>query len=249
MGIGAAIAAGAVASVAGSAISANAAGDAASLQAGAANNAAAVQQHMYDLTRGDLAPFRTGGASAFNSLLDRLPQLSSTFNPTTAQLEQTPGYRFQMDQGLKSVQNSYAAKGLANSGAALKGAAGFTTGLAQSTWMDQLKADMSQKLQQYNMLLSPAQLGENAAAQTGNAGTQAGSGIANSLITAGGAQAAGTIGGANALAGGLGNIGNLISQYPFLNRLLGQGSGGSTGGLYGNVNTSGASQFGGDAWM
>lgn len=53
-------------------------------------------------------------------------------------LEATPGYKFTLDQGLKSTQNSFAAKGLGNSGAALKGAAQFTTGLADQTYQSQL---------------------------------------------------------------------------------------------------------------
>lgn len=56
---------------------------------------------------------------------------------TQAQLEATPGYQFTLDQGLKSVQSANAAKGLGVSGAALKGAATYATGLADKTYMDQ----------------------------------------------------------------------------------------------------------------
>lgn len=58
------------------------------------------------------------------------------FDPGLIQqaLESTPGYQFVRDQGLKSVQNSFAAKGLGNSGAAMRGAADYTTGLANSTY-------------------------------------------------------------------------------------------------------------------
>jgi hypothetical protein len=56
---------------------------------------------------------------------------------TQAQLEATPGYQFTLDQGLKSVQSANAAKGLGVSGAALKGAATYATGLADKTYLDQ----------------------------------------------------------------------------------------------------------------
>ena len=46
--------------------------------------------------------------------------LTSQFQPTMAQLEQTPGYQFSLDQGLKATQNSYAGQGLGASGAAMK---------------------------------------------------------------------------------------------------------------------------------
>ena len=60
-------------------------------------------------------------------------------------LENTPGYQFTLNQGLESTQNSAAARGLANSGAALKGAATYATGLANDTYQNQ-----------YNDLLSTA---------------------------------------------------------------------------------------------
>jgi hypothetical protein len=61
-------------------------------------------------------------------------------------LDNTPGYQFTLGQGLESTQNSAAARGLANSGAALKGAASYATGLANDTYQSQ-----------YNDLLSTAQ--------------------------------------------------------------------------------------------
>lgn len=56
---------------------------------------------------------------------------------TQAELEQTPGYQFARSQGLQSVQNSAAARGLGVSGAAMKGAATFATGLADNTYQAQ----------------------------------------------------------------------------------------------------------------
>src|SRR5664279_5795582 len=56
---------------------------------------------------------------------------------TQAQLEKTPGYQFQLGQGLAATQNSAAARGLGVSGSALKGAATFATGLADSNYQNQ----------------------------------------------------------------------------------------------------------------
>lgn len=53
-------------------------------------------------------------------------------------LESTPGYQFTLDQGLKATQNSFTSKGLGNSGAALKGAASFASGLADQTYSNRL---------------------------------------------------------------------------------------------------------------
>lgn len=53
-------------------------------------------------------------------------------------LEQTPGYQFTKSQGLQATQNGFAAKGLGSSGAAMKGAAQFATGLADQTYETRL---------------------------------------------------------------------------------------------------------------
>jgi hypothetical protein len=71
--------------------------------------------------------------------------------PTQAQLAATPGYQFTLNQGLESTQNSAAARGLGNSGAALKGAAAYATGLANSTYQNDFN-DMAQVAQGYNSL-------------------------------------------------------------------------------------------------
>jgi hypothetical protein len=55
---------------------------------------------------------------------------------TQEQLEATPGYQFTLQQGLKAVQNSAAARGLGSSGMAQRGAAEYTTGLADTTWQN-----------------------------------------------------------------------------------------------------------------
>jgi len=163
----------------------SAAGQAAS----AAKQAAALQEQMYQTTRGDLAPFRASGAGA-------LPQLNAlTYgDPATMQstLESTPGYQFTRTQGLKAIQASAAARGLGVSGAALKGAATYATGLADQTFEER-----------YKDALSTAGLGENAAALTGQQGTQAAAQAGSLLNQAGVATAAGTMALPNALTSGL----------------------------------------------
>lgn len=188
----------AVATVGGAAIGANA-------QTKAAKTAANTQMQMYQTTRGDLMPYNQAGQGvlpSINNLVSGDPAV------VQAQLEKLPGYQFALGQGLKSVQNSAAARGLGVSGAALKGAANYATGLADNTFGNQ-----------FNRLMSLASLGENAAAQTGNAGVAAANGASSAQIGAG-----------NAMAGfgaALGNAGNQIGQYFALNKLMGSGGGGS----------------------
>lgn len=198
----------------------------AAIQSSAANHAADLQQQMYQTTRGDLLPYNTAGQAATQQI-----QNMGAFNfaPTQAQLEATPGYQFNLSQGLKATQNGAAAQGLGSSGAALKGAASYASGLADTTYQNQF----SNALNSYNTNLAKWQnlagLGENAAAQTGNAGTMAASNAGQALI-----------GGANATAAGIqgatGNIGNAYISNAFLNNggLYGSGSGAS-GGLPANI--------------
>ena len=98
------------------------------------------------------------------------------------------------------------------SGAAMKGAASYATGLADSTYQNQFNNANTNQTNAYNRLMGVAQLGENAAAQTGAYGTQTAQSIGNNTIQGGNAQAAGYLGAANALTNGV----NSYAQYSAL---------------------------------
>lgn len=204
-------------------------------QTKAANQASSTQMQMQNQVRGDLSPFRTAGEGFTNQLTQRMGDLTAPFSMTQANLEQTPGYQFNLTQGLKATNNALGARGLLNSGAVMKGASTFATGLADSTYMDQFNMDQTQKTNAYNKLLQGAQLGESAAAQTGAFGTQAATQIGQNTIGAGNAQAGALMSGANAI----GQAASSVPQAMMMNQLLskmGSGSsgiyGGNLGGLY-----------------
>lgn len=181
MGISAAI--GTIGSaVVGGAAQSSAASKAAKAQTNAANQANATSREFFDITQKNLKPYINTGNLA-NDKISKLEGLDGSDGSTIqATLESLPGYQFAKQQGLKSVQNSAAARGLGASGAALKGAASYATGLANET---------------YNNLLTGVQdtqhVGANAAAGLGNAATATGANIGNNLIGAGNAQAAGAL--------------------------------------------------------
>lgn len=244
--------------------------------AGAASNAqmqsALLQQQMFEQTRAGLAPYNQAGQSILpdytNFYKTSADQLGAAFNRaeehipqpmTEANLIQTPGYQFNLSQGLRAVQNSNAAKGIGVSGPALTGAAKFATGLADSTYTQQFQ-NQQQIYQDYlaqaglkgnqlgtifGQLGAPVSLGENAAATQGNIGATTGANIGNSIGQAGNAQAAGITGGANALQGaltGLGNSGAFTALA--LGNALGSGGGGGYNpaayGYSGDPNSAGA---------
>lgn len=233
MGLAAAVAVGAVGSIAGAAISGSAAQSAANTQANAEQYAANEMQQQYLQTRADLLPYNTAGENANAEITGMGP---FNFKPTVANLATTPGYQFDLYQGLKSTQNAAAARGLGVSGAALKGAAGYATGLADTTYQERFNNALTQYQTNLGKLQGQAQLGENAAAQTGAYGTTTAANIGQTAVGAANARAAGTVGTANAVSSGLGGISNAF----LTSQLFGGG-----GGMYGG---GGSAPYQPDTW-
>lgn len=188
-------------------------------QKAAAAQAAQISQNQYNTTRGDLSTYRDAGAASTKTLQDQLPFLTSPITMDEATLQNTPGYQFNLTQGLKAVQNSAAARGLGVSGAAQKGAATFATGLADSTYQNQFNNENINRTNAYNRLKGLVDTGENAAAQTGVIGTQAAQTTANATIAGGNAAAAG----ANALGTAVSNAANTVGGYAAYKGLYGTG--------------------------
>lgn len=230
------------ASVASTAVGAISSSNASSAQQNAANQATNTQQGMFNVTQQNLQPYIQSGnqsTSALNTLLGlggtnplSSPLLQAPQQPgglTQAQLTQTPGYQFNLSQGLESVQNAAAARGLGVSGAALKGAASYATGLADNTYQNQFnnqqtlyQNQVTNQTNQFNRLMGLTGIGENAAAGLGNNAQATGASIGNNLIGAGNAQAANDISTGNSISSGL----QSIPQGMLLNNLLSQQSAG-----------------------
>lgn len=252
MGVGAAIGGAAAAGLAGSVISAGASKSAASDQENAANQASQVTMDMYNQNVQRLSPWVGAGENALGALdvgLGLTPgqtaaggsgSLIAPFQPTMAQLSQTPGYQFTLQQGQEAAQNGYAAQGLGSSGAALKGGINYAEGLASTTYQQQFQNYLTQNQQQYNMLGGLSGTGANAAGQTAGLGAAAAGQIGTNLTTAGNAAAAGTVGSANALSGGLGGLGSLATLYALSPGMFsGAGGAGVSNGLTQDLGTMG----------
>lgn len=195
-------------------------------QTNAANLAAQTNMNMYNTTRGDLSPYRAIGSTAADQLTSRLSDLTSPIVMDQATLEKTPGYQFNLTQGQRGVTNSAAARGLGTSGAALKGAATFATGLADSTYQQQFANAVTNQSNAYNRLSGLVNTGESAAAQTGVLGNAAATNVGNAQIGAGNAQAAGI----NATGGAISNLASNLGGYAMYKGLYGSGSSGTNNG-------------------
>ena len=213
------------------------AGQAADAQTNASNNSIAAQKAQYQQTRADLLPYQTQGQDASDKL-KAANYYTDPIKMDQATLEATPGYQFNLTQGLKSTQNSAAARGLGNSGAALKGAAAFATGLADNTYQNQFNNANTNNTNAYNRLKGLIDTGENAAAQTGAMGANAANQTSSAYGYAGNAQAAAD----NTIGSSIKSAANNIGGYAAYKGLYGgslptpvsPGNIGGTGGIFGN---------------
>jgi hypothetical protein len=254
MGLTAVGIASAVGGIGSAIIGSSAARSAARTQAAAANNATNQQLAMFYQIREDLAPYAGLGQLGINNLTNLVNSGVLTadypnytpygpYRPVTAaNLEQTPGYQFTRDQGIRAVTNSNSASGLTGSGAQARAIAEYVTGLAQSTYNQQVQNRLAEYMtglqghiadyqtglntyeseltNLYNRLMGLAQIGQNSAAQQAATGTQVAGLIGNNIIGMGNALASGQIGSANAIASGLNTALTGASNAYLINQLL-----------------------------
>lgn len=194
------------------------ASQAAGAQEDAAHTAAKTQMDIYNSNKDMLSPWSQSGFGAYETL-NNLLGVGGNSATMQSTLEGLPGYQFTLGQGLKSTQNSAAARGLGTSGAALKGAATYATGLANSQYGNYV-----------GQLQNSANTGLSAANALAGVGTTTGQGVANSQIQAGNAAAAGW----NGIGSAISNTAGALPLSAMLsNGSFGGGSGQTSGPLFG----------------
>jgi len=124
----------------------------------------------------------------------------------------SPAYQFQLQQGQQGTLNAEAASNGALSGSAQKDLMSFNQNLANTSFNNAFNQYQTQQGNIYSRLAGIAQLGQNAASNTGQQGTALAGQAAQSAQNIGTAQAAGQIGSANAITGGI----NSLSALPWL---------------------------------
>ncbi len=237
---------------------ADAAKQAAQLQAQSAANSLDFQKQQFATQQQNLAPWLQAGKGALSTLsgLTSTPGqgLLQGFDkqfqaPTADQAAQTPGYQFQLQQGQNAIQNSAAARGGLVSGNAATGLDQYSQGLASENYGNTYNRAMQEYLNsynifnnnqtnQYNRLAGLAGTGQNAATELGQLGQSAAGNVANINAVSGGqiGQNINNAGAATAsgYVGGANAIGggaNQIGQLGLLSQLglLGGGGGGGFG--------------------
>ena len=216
IGTGTAIAIGAGAGLLGAKMSADAAKSAAQTQASAADRAAAQELAMYEQSRADLAPYRETGYTALKDIERMKPFLTAQFGPDQFAQYLDPSMAFRQRIGTQATERLANVGGGALSGNTLRALTDYGQNLASTEYGGAFNRFQTERGNIYNTLANIAGMGQ----QSVNTGVQAGQNFAagqTGLLTGqSAAQAAGTVGAANAYGGALSNLGN----YAMLNAFM-----------------------------
>lgn len=225
LGIGGLLNAGA--SLVGADMQANAAKDAAKIQADATKAGIAEQGRQYDTTRSDLAPYRAAGATALTNLGAGVGS-DGTNGPLTRKFTMDDfwkdpvvqaGYQSGLDLGTKALRNAAPLTTGIDSGAAMKELTKFGTDYTGNMAAGSQARFVGDQGNQFNKEAALAGIGQTATNTVANAGTNAANNTSSMLTAQGNAGAAARIGGANAWSGALNNISNWWQSQALLDRL------------------------------
>jgi len=195
-------------------------------QAGAAQQAADVQRSQFEQTRADQAPYREAGYNALANLQRTAGNVPAAFRFGASDYQADPGYAFRLAEGQKALDRQAAARGGLISGGALRAAQRYGQemgsqefGNAYNRALTGYNTDVARENQLYNRQAALAGIGQTATNLVGQAGQNYATNVGNLMTGAGAAQAAGQVGMANALTGGLGTYLNYTQGNALLNAL------------------------------
>lgn len=213
----------AVATVGSAIIGGRASSSAASAQSASANRAAELENQRFKRMRADLEPYRLAGLRSMGVLESLMygtplrdtsakhaavPKSGTLWDAYTGKKDpitlftESPGYKFNLDEGRKAIEASAAARGGTVSGATLKDLTRFQQGYASNEYNNFL-----------NRVAGMAQTGQNSAAATGSAGLTSAANASQAILAGGQAKASGYVGQANAMTGALSSLSNIAGQY------------------------------------
>lgn len=211
---------------------------AAEIQREIANATIAEQRRQFNRTEQLQKPWYEAGRNA----LTQLAPLVSNYTPFgMEQFEADPGYSFRMDEGMKALERSAAARGGLLSGGMMKGIQRFGQGLASDEYTNAFNRYQTERNAKLNPLQSLAGVGQTTAQQIGQAGqtmannigqtnqamgtnlgniyTSTASNAGNAITGAAQARASGYVGQANALTSALNTGLNYYQSQQLMNML------------------------------
>jgi len=137
-----------------------------------------------------------------------VPTAASNKDPATAQQDAfnrfraTPGYQFNMQEGVRALDSSANASGGLFSGKAGKALTKYGQGLADNTYNDYM-----------NRLGSLSGVGQTATNSVAGLGQSTAQGVGSNLLSAGNARASGILGAGQANSNTLNNLGYFANQW------------------------------------
>lgn len=180
----------------------------------------AAHYEQYGRKEGRAVPMFKAGPSAASTD----PNFGALLKPFTgASLATEPGYQFGVSQGEQGINRAAAGRGSYDSGATLKALTRFNQDYAGTKYNEGFSRDLANKNSTYNFLSGQSGQGVNAASQTAGLGANAANAGGGYITNAGDAGAAGSVGAANAIGGGVNSYLNYQNNQDVL-RYLRSGS-------------------------
>jgi hypothetical protein len=186
---------------------------AARAQKSAADRAARTQTEMFNRQVELQEPFREAGLTAQNRLMTLLGLEGGEAGAADfgryardfgmSDFEADPGYGFRMDEGMKALERSAAARGGLLSGTTLKGIQRFGQDLASNEYQNAFNRYYAARNAQLNPLQGILGQGQSSTNVLTGAAGEAGRGIGTAQMAGGAARASGYAAGTNALTGAL----------------------------------------------
>ena len=176
------LASGVLASGVGARSQRKAAKSAAAAQEQAAQAANETEWKMYQQSREDLEPWRKQGAQSLSQLAGMMrPGTDMTTRFSARDFQADPGYQYRLSEAQKGMDRSQAARGMLNSGAALKEAMSVNQGMASDEYQNAYNRWAQQNSDIYNRLAGLANTGQHTSNQlaqlSGNYASQYGQNI------------------------------------------------------------------------
>jgi hypothetical protein len=216
-----------------------------------ADQQVALQREMYQQIREDQTPWRQAGVNALGVMERTAGNVPGAFKFGAADFTADPGYAFRLAEGRKALASTARARGGLVSGQTLKGMQDYAQNAASQEFQNAYNraytgygTDVARENQLYNRQAALAGVGQTSTNLVGQAGQNYATGVGNALGTygtnagnlmtsAGAAQAAGQVGAANAITGGLGTYLNYSQNNALLNALRTPQTGYGTSAGYG----------------
>ena len=192
---------------------ANAANNAADLSAQSAREQTALQREMWQQQLADQKPWQEAGTNALSQLTQGTQAGGDLIRPfAQSDYQADPGYAFRLNEGMKALEGTAAARGGLLSGNAMKAAVGYGQDMGSQEYQNAFNRYQTNQGNSYNRLASMAGLGQTANSNVANAGTNYANAAGNIAATNSANQGNALLAAGNANASAYTSWGNNIGS-------------------------------------